>query len=123
MKTFGSIFRYSIKLPQRQAAFQLNRIGMDKIIVYLFFLLALASIPGFMEQMNTNIESSALYMQTFFLLIFFFMFYYLILVFSVFALISTLAYIGSWIAHGTNRKLRYSILWKMAACVFTIPLI
>lgn len=122
MKIFGSILIHSIKLPKRQAAFALNRIGMDMIIFYMFFLLALASFPGLMEQIQTNSSTPSVKIQTFFFLIFFFMFYYLVITAVVFVCISFIAYIGSWIAAITKRKLRYSILWKMAACITTIPI-
>src|SRR5699024_12880283 len=39
------------------------------------------------------------------------------------SVISLIDYIGSWIAALTKSKLRYSILWKMAACITTIPII
>lgn len=123
MQIYLDIFKNSLKLPQRKAAFSLNRIGMDKIIVYLSFMIAILSIPGLIEQINANDKSSVTYVQTFFLLIFFFMFYYLITLLGLFIVLSLIAYIGSWIAKWTNRKLRYSILWKMAACITTIPII
>lgn len=123
MKELRRIFIYSIKLPQRNAAFAINRISMDKIIIYLFFLIAITSVPELLVQIQMNTESSAFYMQIFFLFIYFFMFYYLIFVCIIFAVISAIAYIGSWIARATKRKLRYSILWKSAACILTIPLI
>lgn len=123
MKELWKIFKHSTALPKKQAAFQLNQIGMDKIIFYLFTLLAIASIPELINQISQNADSSALYMKTFFFLIFFFIFYYLILVVLVLGGLSAIAYMGSFIASGTNRKVRYAILWKMAACILTIPTI
>jgi len=123
MKTLGDIFLHSIKLPKRNAAFALNRIGMDKVIFYIFSLLGIASIPGLIEQIQTNANAQSLQIQNFFFLIFFFIFYYLILTAAVLLGISLIAYLGSWIADVTKRKLRYSILWKMAACITTIPIL
>ncbi len=114
MRELWKIFKHSTALPKRQAAFQLNRIGMDKIIFYLFALLAIASIPELIDQISQNEVSSALYMKTFFFLIFFFIFYYLTLVVIMLTALSGIAYIGSLIATRTKRKVRYSILWKMA---------
>lgn len=123
MRDLWKIFKHSTALPKRQAAFQLNRIGMDKIIFYLFALLAIASIPELIDQISQNEVSSALYMKTFFFLIFFFIFYYLTLVVIMLTALSGIAYIGSLIATRTKRKVRYSILWKMAACITTIPIL
>src|SRR5699024_10995094 len=117
MKTLGDIFIHSIKLPKRNAAFALNRIGMDKVIFYIFLLWVIASIPGLIEQIQTNANAQSLQIQIFFF------FYYLIMTAALLLGISLIAYLGSWIAALTKRKLRYSILWKMAACITTIPII
>lgn len=123
MQDMWNIFKNSIQLPKRQAAFSLNRIGMDKVIIFLFILIALASFPELIAQLKSNQTSSSLHMQSFFYFIFFFMFYYLIFISVIFAMISFIAYIATWIAYGASRKLRYSILWKMAACASTVPLL
>src|SRR5699024_59352 len=121
MGKMWNICKNSLQLPKRSAAFSLNRVGMDLIVFYMFILLALSSVPDLVEQMQTNIKQVKI--QTFFFLIFFFIFYYLISVFVVFMLISVIAYFGSWIARLTKRKLRYAILWKVTACIMTIPII
>src|SRR5699024_9514786 len=59
----------------------------------------------------------------FFLRYFLFIFYYLIFISVVFAILSFIAYLATWIAHMSSRKLRYSILWKSTACASTIPLL
>lgn|SRR5699024_1053206 len=123
MQDLWKIFKNSLQLPKRQAAFSLNRIGMDKVILFLFILIAFASLPELIIQLGANKASSSLHMQAFFYLIFFFMFYYLIFISVIFAIISLVAYIATWIAYGASRKLRYSILWKTAACASTIPLL
>ncbi|MFD2130963.1 DUF1189 family protein [Pseudogracilibacillus auburnensis] len=120
MKVFWNACKQSIKLPQKQAVFALNRVGMDITVIYMFILLALASVPALLEQIL--LEQSAVPIQTFFLLIYFFIFYYLILVVIIFSLLSILAYIASLITKMLNRKLRFSILWKMAAFTTTLPL-
>src|SRR5699024_8100473 len=123
MKTLGDIFIHSIKLPKRNAAFALNRIGMDKVIFYIFLLLVIASIPGLIEQIHTNANDQSLQIQSFFCLIFFCIFYYLIMPEALLLGISLIAYRRSRIAALTKHKLRYSIRWKMAACITTIHII
>lgn len=123
MQDMWNIFKNSLQLPKRQAAFSLNRIGMDKVIIFLFILIAIASIPELIIQLKSNQASSSLHMQSFFYVIFFFIFYYLIFISVIFAIISFVAYVATWIAYGASRKLRYSILWKTAACTSTIPLL
>src|SRR5690625_3576719 len=122
MKVFWEIFNQSIKLPQKQAVFSLNRIGMDIAVIYLFILLGIASLPALVEQIVTN-QVSSTHIHTFFLLIYFFIFYYLILVLIVFIALSLVAYIGTLITKTVKRRLRFSILWKMAAFTTTLPLI
>lgn len=123
MGVLWDIFINSIKLPKKKAAFALNRIGMDMILIYMFILLALFSIPGFIDQFVDGTAAAELHIKFFFHLIFFFIFYYLIIVFIVLAAVSVIAYIGSWFAHLVKRKLRYAILWKMTACIMTIPIL
>src|SRR5699024_2478647 len=93
MKTLGNIFLHSIKLPKRNAAFALNRIGMDKVIFYIFLLLGIASFPGLIEQIQTNANAQSLQIQSFFFLIFLFIFFFLFLSLSLFLFISFIAYL------------------------------
>ncbi|MEI3604430.1 DUF1189 family protein [Pseudogracilibacillus sp. SE30717A] len=120
MKVYWNALIHSFKLPIKQSVFALNRIGMDITVIYLFFLLGLASLPALYEQVIVNDSSSV---QTFFLLIYFFIFYYLPLVLIVFSILSLFAYIGTLLARFSERKLRYSIMWKMAAFATTLPLL
>lgn len=122
MKIFWDNFIYSIRLPQKRAVFNLNRIGMDITVLYLFVLIGIVSIPGLIEQIKVN-STAALYVQPFFYVIFFFAFYYLILVIIIFSVLSLTAYIATLLATLLQRKLRFSIMWKMAASATTIPLL
>lgn len=122
MKVFWNALIQSLKLPQKQAVFTLNRIGMDITVIYLFFLLALASLPALLEQIIMN-QVSSVHVNSFFFLIYFFIFYYLILVLIVFSALSVIAYIGSGITKMVNRKLHFSLLWKMSAFSITLPLL
>lgn len=110
----------SFKLPQKKAAFFLNRVSMDIVVVYLFILLFIVSIPAFIEQIK-QAHLMNVHVELFFLMIYFFIFYYLPLVIIVFGLISLLAYIGKGFTRILQRKLHYSILWKMTAFSLTLP--
>lgn len=123
MKVFLNPFIQSLQLPKRQAIFALNRIGMDIVVIYMFILLAIASIPGLIEQILSNQADAQLQVHTFFLLIFFFIFYYLVILLIVFSCLSLIAYLGTMIAKATGRKLQFGLMWKMAAFATTIPLV
>lgn len=118
MKAIVTMFIESIKLPQKKAVFTLNRIGMDTAVFYMFILLAISSLPSYIKQVSEN-ETLSLFLLT----IFFFIFHYLVLVIFAFTLLSIIAYISLLIAKLAQRKLRFSILWKMAASATTIPLL
>ena len=117
---FLQAFIHSIKLPNKKAMFQLNRIGMDITIVYLFILLFIVSVPSLIVRLTTSSGHGA-EMGLLFLLIYFFIFYYLPLNIIVLVVLSALAYIGEVIAKLMQRKLRYSIIWKMTVYTATIP--
>src|SRR5699024_10390676 len=73
---FLETFLNSLKLPNKQAMFQLNRTGMDITVVYLFTLLLIVSMPSLFEMITATSGPTA-DMNLLFLLIYFFMFYYL----------------------------------------------
>lgn len=118
MKSLWAMFINSVQLPKKQAAFTLNRIGMDTTVIYMFIILFISSIPTYINQLQVNERLS-----TFFFSIFFFIFHYLPVVIIVFVALSILAWIASIIAKTAKRKLRFSILWKMAASATTLPLL
>src|SRR5699024_178319 len=123
MKVFWDVFIQSLQLPKRKAVFTLNRIGMDVVVVYLFIFLAIASIPGLIDQLASNQVNSNVEIHPFFLLIFFFIFYYLIILLVFFTSISIIAYLGTLFATKTNRKLQFGLMWKMTAFATTIPIV
>lgn len=123
MKVFWDAFIQSLQLPKRKAVFALNRIGMDIVVVYMFIFLAIASVPGLIDQMISSQADSNIAIHPFFLLIFFFIFYYLIVLLIVFTSISIIAYIGTLIAKITGRKLQFGLMWKMTAFATTLPLV
>jgi Protein of unknown function (DUF1189) len=117
---FLRAFLHSIKLPKKKAIFQLNRIGMDITIFYILLLLFIVSLPAFIDYLLSSSKlSNAL--NIFFKIIYFFIFNYLPLSIIVFMLISLIAAVGTGLAKLMQRKLKYSILWKMTAYTTTIP--
>ncbi|MFD2752134.1 DUF1189 family protein [Virgibacillus siamensis] len=117
---FLQAFLHSIRLPKKQAMFKLNRIGMDITVVYMFILIFIISLPSFVNRL-TSAEGLGADMPFLMHLVYFFMFYYLPLTIMLFLLISLIAYVGTLIAKALNRKIRFSILWKMTAYTTTIP--
>ncbi|WP_152657479.1 DUF1189 family protein [Oceanobacillus sp. CFH 90083] len=117
---FIKILKESLFLPQKKAMFQINRIEMDKIMIYLFILFTIASLPELMFRL-TNWTGLGGEMNIIFQLIYFFMFYYLILAILLLGVISLIAYLGRGVVHLANRKLSYGTLWKLTACSITIP--
>ncbi|WP_249872286.1 DUF1189 family protein [Oceanobacillus saliphilus] len=118
--TYLQVFLHSIKLPKKDAMFQLNRIGMDVAVIYMFILLAIVSIPELIQRLTASSGFGA-NLHFIFKLIYFFMFYYLPIAILVILCVSLVAYIGRGIAFFMQRKLRYSILWKLSAFTTTIP--
>ena len=116
MKSLWTTFIKSLQLPKKQAVFALNRIGMDIIVIYLFIILFISSIPTYISQLQANEHLSV-----FFFSIFFFIFHYLPVVIIVFLALSIIAWILSLITKFAKRRLHFSILWKMAGSATTIP--
>ncbi|MGM8366679.1 hypothetical protein ACLIBG_14580 [Virgibacillus sp. W0181] len=117
---FWTTFLQSLQLPSKRSVFKLNRVGMDIIVIYMFILLFLVSIPSFLEQI-ANPDGFRTNMNLFFFLIYFFIFYYLPLNVIIFGLLSVIAFVGKKFASLMKRKLHFSILWKMGALSSTVP--
>lgn len=117
---FWTTFINSLQLPKKKAAFALNRVGMDIVVLYMFLLLALVSIPEYLHQIS-NSSSLNVDIGPFFYFIYFFFFHYLIIVLVIFAVLSLIAFIATKFASLTKRKLSFSLMWKMAAFSTTIP--
>ncbi|HLR64438.1 MAG TPA: DUF1189 family protein [Pseudogracilibacillus sp.] len=122
MNQFWISFKNSLLLPRKKSVFALNRIGMDIVVLYLFLLIAVSSIPNFTDKL-TNIDQATIQIHPFFLAIYFFIFHYLILTTIIFIVISLIAYIATLFAKAAGRKLKYNIFWKMVAFSSTIPLL
>lgn len=113
-------FLNSVKLPNKQAIFKLNRIGMDITVLYMSILVLLVSIPSLVDRLTATAGASA-NMQLILLLVYFLIFYYLPLITMVLLLLSLVAYIGTGISRLMKRKIKFPILWKMSAYTTTIP--
>ncbi|WP_339181170.1 DUF1189 family protein [Oceanobacillus sp. FSL W7-1293] len=119
---FIKILKESLLLPQKKAMFQINRIGMDQIMIYLFILFMVTSLPELIARL-TSWSGLGGEMNIIFQLIYFFMFYYLILAILLLGVISFIAYLGRGIVRLANRKLYYGTLWKLTACSLTLPML
>src|SRR5699024_3105771 len=108
---FLTSFIESIKLHKKKSVFKLNRISMDIVVVYMFILLALVSLPSLFYQMSNSSELSVIIC----------FFFYLVIVVLVFIVISIIAYLASLFTMFSDRRLHYSILWKMTAFSTTLP--
>lgn len=117
---FIRAFLHSIRLPRKKAMFQLNRIGMDVTVIYMFILLAIASIPSLIDSLATSTGSIA-EINIFFVFVYFFFVYYLTLNGIVFVFLSLIAFIGTGISKLLRRKIRFAILWKLCAYTTTLP--
>lgn len=117
---FVKAFLNSLKLPNKKAMFKLNRIGMDIVVIYLFILLVIVTIPALIEQLGVT-EGLAGDLPFILKLIYFFMFYYLPLTLGVFLFVSVISYVGLGISKIMKRKLRYQIIWKLIAFTTTVP--
>lgn len=119
---FIKILKESLLLPQKKAMFQINRIGMDQIMIYLFILFMVTSLHELIARL-TSWSGLGGEMNIIFQLIYFFMFYYLILAILLLGVISFIAYLGRGIVRLANRKLYYGTLWKLTACSLTLPML
>lgn len=117
---FIRAFLRSIRIPQKKAMFQLNRIGMDITIVYMFILLAIVSTPSLIDSF-IDPSGSFTEINAFFALVYFFFVYFLSLIAIVFIFLSLISFIGTGIAKLLRRKIRYAVLWKLCAYATTIP--
>ncbi|TRM11031.1 hypothetical protein FH966_04425 [Lentibacillus cibarius] len=117
---FLRIFLHSLKLPSKQAVFQLNRIGMDFTVIYMFLLMLLISTPSLVDRLSTASGTDE-NMNVLFFLIYFFIFFYLPLTIVAFLFIALIAYLGTGLAKLLRRKIRFPILWKLTVYTTTIP--
>ncbi|WP_347861649.1 DUF1189 family protein [Salimicrobium sp. PL1-032A] len=113
--------KLSLRLPKKDALFQLNRKGMTDTIGYLFVLLLVLFIPSMYNAVTTFEQelqevSRGLYIAQALV------FYPLLIIFLIIAGVSLLAGGGLFLSKVLKRKLNYQQLWKMTAYALTLPL-
>ncbi|MCA0984978.1 DUF1189 domain-containing protein [Halobacillus yeomjeoni] len=115
-------FWNSVRLPKKEAMFQLNRNGMTHTISYLFILLALLFMPDMIYSV-LYLDSSLTEVSRGQYLVQMFVFYPLFIIFLILIGVSVLAGVCLLMRKAMGRKLTYQQLWKMTAYASTLPLI
>ncbi|WP_163538662.1 hypothetical protein [Gracilibacillus sp. YIM 98692] len=116
-----SVITYCMKLPNKKALFQLNRVNMRDTLVYLFILFFLTFSPNVINAMLNfdPVEASLSYSQYVMQVIIFYPFLIMFLVISGVSLLAFGAWVIKW---AMKRKLVYQQLWKMTGFALLLPL-
>lgn len=117
---FWEVFLHSLKLPAKKPMFQLNRVDMHIILIYLFFLIFIISLPSFFNQLIHPV-GMAEELNIIFFLIYFFIFSYIPITIAIILYLLLIALVGKWLAKLLQRKLHYATIWKLTTCAATIP--
>lgn len=113
-------FKYSCLLPGKRAAFRLNRLPMDKAVLYMVLLVLAVSCLHIPALLTSGSVSGLNAIQ----FVFYFLFAYVLIVLcGVLAGISLLACAGYGLRKLWKRKLVYQHLWKMSCFAMTVPFI
>ncbi|MGF2616111.1 hypothetical protein FZC84_10840 [Rossellomorea vietnamensis] len=108
------IYINALKLPNKKARTFLNKTNLTYTLLYLFSLVIIINLPGFVEVYMNGSGEDALFLLQFLVLSPFFA------AFAVLAGISLMTVLLVGVAAALQRKLKYQYLWKMA--VFSLPL-
>jgi hypothetical protein len=110
----------SLMLPNKKAMFRLNRISMRNTLVYMFLLLFITLIPGFVMDASTQeiVNSDSLDLYILQLVVF----YPFLCIFIGISGASLIAGGGLLIKTALKRKLAYQQVWKMTVFASTLPL-
>ncbi|WP_421385176.1 hypothetical protein ACOJQI_10545 [Bacillus salacetis] len=108
------IYINALRLPKKQARIFLNKTTLTDTLMYLFSLVIIINLPGFLNVFSGNTEADGLFIVQYLILGPFFA------AFSILAGISIISSVLVGIAMMARRKLKYQYLWKMAA--FSLPL-
>ncbi|WP_234972619.1 DUF1189 family protein [Salimicrobium salexigens] len=114
--------KLSLRLPKKEALFQLNRKGITSTIGYLFVLLLVLFLPNIYSAITTferelTEVARGLYMAQALV------FYPLLIIFLIVAGVTIIAGGGLLLSKILKRKLRYQQVWKMTAYALTLPLV
>ncbi|RIW34692.1 DUF1189 domain-containing protein [Bacillus salacetis] len=109
------IYMNALRLPKKQARIFLNKTNLTQTLLYLFSLVILINLPGFIGVlMKGNEKIEGLFVLQYLILGPFFA------AFALLAGISITAFVLVVTAKMFKRNLKYQYLWKMA--VFSLPL-
>ncbi|MGD6965756.1 hypothetical protein ACQCVP_04960 [Rossellomorea vietnamensis] len=108
------IYNNAFKLPNKKARNFLNKTDLTNTLLYLFSLVIIINLPGFVEVLINGREGGSLFLIQFIVLGPFFA------AFALLAGISLITVLLVGAASALQRKLKYQYLWKMAA--FSLPL-
>ncbi|RCW77219.1 DUF1189 family protein [Saliterribacillus persicus] len=116
-----NVFVNSSKLPNKQALFSLNRVGMRDTLVYLFLVFIVAFLPNVILSIISFPTREATIPFSLYILQLI-VFYPLLMMFLVVSGVTFLT-CGSWVIKVINkRKLAFAQLWKMTGYALTLPL-
>jgi hypothetical protein len=116
-------FLCSLRLPQKEAMFRLNRMTMGKTVAYLFVFMMAVSITGAVQFSVSPHPSLAGEIPPTLFILQFVSYKYAVCVFVGFVGISLLAWIGHSVGKSFQRKLSYRQIWKISAYAATLPLL
>lgn len=106
MKTMLDFLRNSIRLPQKEAVFTLNREGFGLPIVFLCFILLLVSLP-LGVQMALSGENMAVEVALPIFLVYFFFVYYPFFVLSILIPLVAITLLALLVAKFAHRKMNF----------------
>ncbi|GAK06250.1 hypothetical protein JCM19037_4834 [Geomicrobium sp. JCM 19037] len=122
MKTILEFLRLSIRLPEKQAVFTLNREGFGLPIVFLCFILFIVSIPLGLQMVLSGENMAAELALPIFFVYFTFLYY----PFFVLTILTPLVFITLFLmmyARIVKRKMGFFMLYKISAFASIIPVI
>lgn len=121
MGMYVKIFKHCLLLPKKDALFFLNRIPMEKTIIYILLLMHIAFLPNLIKfsadifQQYENISYSLFFIGVLVL-------YPFLTVFIMVVSITAFSFLAFLLAKMLKRKLAYQYFWKITAYAFTTPL-
>ena len=113
------VLKLSLMAPAKRAVFQLNRVKTKQFFSYIFFLLLLVLLPNGIQLVADSVNSGGFSQEYLIILI---LYPSLVILFGILG-ISLLASLGLFFRWVTERKLIYSLLWRMTVYALTYPII
>lgn len=113
------VLKFSLMAPAERAVFQLNRVKTKHFFSYILFLLLLVLLPNGVQLIADSVNSGGFGQEYLIILI---LYPSLVILFGILG-ISLLASLGLFFRWLTERKLVYSLLWRMTVYALTYPII